>query len=86
MAERSFPDALNQQIANEFGASNQYVGAAVYYDQETLPRLAAFFYRQAAEERDHAMMMVQYLIDVDERVRIPDISRQQRASPTGSRR
>ena len=37
MAERSFPDALNQQIANEFGASNQYVGAAVYYDQETLP-------------------------------------------------
>ena len=74
MAERSFPDALNQQIANEFGASNQYVGAAVYYDQETLPRLAAFFYRQAAEERDHAMMMIQYLIDVDERVRIPEVA------------
>ena len=73
MAEK-FAKALNDQIANEFGASQQYVGAAVYYDTETLPRLAAFFYRQAQEERDHAMMMVQYLIDVDDEVRIPDIT------------
>ena len=65
MADKSFADALNEQIANEFAASMQYVGAAVYYDAETLPRLAAFFYRQAAEERSHAMMMVQYLLDVD---------------------
>ena len=77
MPERSFADALNEQIANEFGASQQYVGAAVHYDTETLPRLAAFFYRQAAEERDHAMMMVQFLIDVGEEVRIPDITSQQ---------
>jgi ferritin len=76
MAEK-FAKALNDQIANEFGASQQYVGAAVYYDAETLPRLAAFFYRQALEERDHAMMMVQYLIDTDQDVRIPDITSQQ---------
>lgn len=77
MAAKEFAEALNDQIANEFGASMQYVGAAVYYDNETLPRLAAFFYRQALEERDHAMMMVQYLIDTDEEVRIPDITSQQ---------
>jgi ferritin len=77
MADRSFADALNEQIANEFSASMQYVGAAVYYDAETLPRLAGFFYRQAAEEREHAMMMVQYLLDVDERVKIPDIRGQE---------
>ena len=76
MPERSFPDALNDQIANEFGAQMQYIGAAVYYDTETLPRLAAFFYRQALEERSHAMMMVQYLLDVDEQVQIPDIEGQ----------
>jgi ferritin len=75
--KRSFVDALNEQISNEFGAAMQYIGAAVYYDAETLPRLAAFFYRQAAEERTHAMMMVQYLLDVDEEVRIPDISSKQ---------
>jgi ferritin len=77
MPEGSFADALNQQVANEFAASQQYVGAAVYYDSETLPRLAAFFYRQAVEERNHAMMMVQYLLDVDEEVRIPDIEAKQ---------
>ena len=77
MADKSFAAALNQQIANEFAASQQYVGAAVYYDSETLPRLAAFFYRQANEERDHAMMMVRYLLDVDEEVRIPDIEAKQ---------
>ncbi len=77
MAENGFAAALNDQIANEFAASQQYVGAAVYYDKATLPRLAAFFYRQALEERDHAMMMVQYLIDTDQDVRIPDITSQQ---------
>ncbi len=75
--KKTFPAALNDQIANEFSAAMQYIGAAVHYDAETLPRLAAFFYRQALEERSHAMMMVQYLLDVDEEVRIPDIKGQQ---------
>jgi ferritin len=74
---KTFADALNEQIANEFSASQQYVGAAVYYDGETLPRLAGFFYRQALEEREHAMMMIQYLLDVDEEVHIPDIKSQE---------
>ena len=73
MAEKSFAAALNEQISNEFAASQQYVGAAVYYDAETLPRLAAFFYRQALEEREHAMMMIRYLLDVGEQVQIPDV-------------
>src|SRR5439155_21457594 len=73
MAQKPFADALNEQIANEFGAHQQYIGAAVYYDSETLPRLAAFFYRQAVEERNHAMMMVQYLLDANQEVRIQDI-------------
>jgi ferritin len=75
--KKTFANALNDQIANEFSAQMQYIGAAVHYDAETLPRLASFFYRQALEERSHAMMMVQYLLDVDEEVRIPDIKGQQ---------
>jgi ferritin len=59
-----FVTALNEQIGREFAASQQYVAAAVYYDAQTLPRLASFFYEQAKEERVHAMMMVRYLIDV----------------------
>jgi bacterioferritin B len=84
MSEKSFADALNEQIANEFAASQQYVAAAVYYDAETLPRLAAFFYRQALEEREHAMMMIRYLLDVGEEVRIPDIKSQQTSFADGS--
>jgi ferritin len=73
MPQQPFADALNKQIANEFAAHQQYIGAAVYYESETLPRLGAFFYRQAIEERNHAMMMVQYLLDANQEVRIPDI-------------
>ena len=69
----TFTDALNKQIANEFSASQQYIAAAVYYDAETLPQLAGFFYRQAVEERNHAMMMVQYLLDTDREVGIPAV-------------
>jgi ferritin len=68
-----FPQALNEQIGREFGASQQYVAIAVYYDSETLPQLAAHFYRQAVEERNHAMMIVQYLLDSDEQVAIPGV-------------
>jgi ferritin len=69
-----FTDTLNAQIGNEFGASQQYVAIAVWYDAETLPQLAAFFYRQAVEERNHAMMLVQYLLDAGEEVVIPGLA------------
>ena len=68
-----FTDALNEQIAYEFGASQQYIAIAVHYDAQTLPRLAAHFYRQALEERNHGMMMVQYLLDADEQVVVPAV-------------
>lgn len=84
MPDKSFADALNEQISNEFAAHQQYVAAAVYYDAATLPRLAAFFYRQALEEREHAMMMIRYLLDVGEEVRIPDIKAQQTSFEDGS--
>ena len=73
MPAQAFVDALNEQIANEFAASQQYVAIAVYYDAETLPRLAAFFYSQALEERTHAMMMVQYLLDAGVDPGIPGV-------------
>ena len=69
-----FIDALTDQIANEFAASQQYVAIAVWYDGETLPELAGFFYRQAVEERNHAMMLVQYLLDAGEAVTIPGVA------------
>jgi ferritin len=74
MPAPAFVERLNEQIGHEFAAHQQYVACAVYYDGETLPQLARFFYRQALEERDHAMMMVQYLLDADAPVTIPGVS------------
>jgi ferritin len=68
-----FPAAVNEQIGHEFAASQQYIAIAVYYDSETLPQLAAHFYRQAVEERNHAMILVQYLLDAGESVEIPGV-------------
>ncbi|HWF35826.1 MAG TPA: ferritin [Solirubrobacteraceae bacterium] len=74
MAAARFVERLTEQIAQELAASQQYIANAVYYDAETLPRLAAFFYAQAVEERNHAMMMVRYLLDADEPVTIPGVA------------
>jgi ferritin len=73
MASQKFAEQLNAQIGSEFAAQQQYVACAIFYDALTMPRMAAFFYRQALEERDHAMMMVQYLIDADADVAIPGV-------------
>jgi bacterioferritin B len=70
----AFPDGLNEQVGYEFAASQQYAAIAAHYDAQTLPRLAAHFYRQAVEERNHAMMIVQYLLDADEDVVIPGVT------------
>ena len=78
MAESRFLEAVNEQIAYELGASNQYVAIAVHFDSETLPQLAAHFYRQSLEERNHAMMLVQYLLDSGEKVGIPAVAEPQK--------
>jgi ferritin len=68
-----FADQLNTQIGNELSAHNQYLAVAVHFDALTMPRMAAFFYAQALEERTHAMMMIQYLLDTDADVVIPGV-------------
>ncbi len=73
MPAARFADQLNVQIGHELAAHNQYLACAIHYDALTMPKLAAFFYGQALEEREHALMMVQYLLDSDAEVQIPGI-------------
>ena len=65
--------ALNSQIGHEFGACLQYVQIATYFDAEGLPTLARHFYRQADEEREHAMKFVRFIADAAGEVAIPPI-------------
>ena len=68
-----FHSLLQEQVRHEFTASQQYVAVAVWFDGQDLPQLAKHFYRQSLEERNHAMMIVQYLLDNDVRPSIPGV-------------
>ncbi|MFC7406889.1 ferritin [Georgenia alba] len=70
-SESQFLRLLREQIGHEFDAHQQYVAIAVWFDGQDLPQLARHFYRQALEERNHAMMIVQYMLDRGLDVEIP---------------
>lgn len=55
--------ALTVQVGNEFAASHQYTAIAAYFSSETLPELCRFFERQALEERNHALKILNYIVD-----------------------
>lgn len=66
--------ALNEQVGHELGASLQYVQIASYFSGEALGKLSGLFFKQSAEERDHAMRLVKYIIDTGGEVQIPAIA------------
>lgn len=73
MISKELNDAMNVQIGSEFGAANQYLSMAVHFDGEGLAKLAGFLYKQAEEEREHAMKFVKYLVDTGASVVIPAV-------------
>ena len=73
MPSERFVDELNAQIGRELQAAHQYTAVGAFYDRETFPRLAKFFYDQADEERGHAMKMVDYLRDTNSPMRLGEI-------------
>ena len=73
MPTSRFVERLNDQVGHELAAHNQYLACAIHYDAMTMPQMAAHFYAQALEERSHALMMVQYLLDTDAEIAIPAI-------------
>jgi ferritin len=74
LISKELQEGLNAQIGHEFAASLQYINIAAYFDADSLPQLAAFFYRQAEEEKMHAMKFVQYIVDAGGQVRLPSVA------------
>src|SRR3982750_1445609 len=66
-------DAINEQIGYEFSASLQYYAIAAHFGAEALPRLSAHFFKQAEEEKGHALRFMKYVVDAGGRVIIPAI-------------
>ena len=66
-------DAINEQIGYEFSASMQYYAIAAYFATEALPQFSAHFFKQAEEEKGHALRFMKYVVDAGGRVVIPAI-------------
>ena len=74
LASQKIVDAFNRQIGNELAASNQYVAIACHFSEENLDALSQFFFRQAEEEREHAMKFVHFILDAGGHVELPQIA------------
>jgi ferritin len=73
--DSKFQNLLGQQVKSEFTAAQQYLASAVWFDKEDLPGLARYFYRQAVEERNHAMMLIRYMLDSGIPVEVPEVGK-----------
>ena len=65
--------AINAQVGNELGNSNQYVSIAAYFEGECLFGLAKIYYTQADEEREHALKFVKFVLDAGGRLALPAV-------------
>lgn len=65
--------AFNEEIGLELFSSHQYMAMAAYFDEIALKKLSALFFKQAEEERAHAMKFVKYLMDAGGKVEIPAV-------------
>jgi ferritin len=67
-------DAINEQIGYEFSASLQYFAIGAYFAAEALPQLSGHFFKQAEEEKGHALRFMKYVVDAGGYVVIPAIA------------
>ena len=65
---REIVELLNEQINKELFSAYLYLGMADYYADQNLDGFENWFYVQAQEERDHAMLFRRYLQNNDEKV------------------
>jgi len=66
-------ELLNEQIQKEIYSAYLYLDMANYYEDEGLSGFANWFYVQAQEEMDHAMLFRKYLLNNDEQIKLLSI-------------
>ena len=61
MLDKKVAELLNEQINKEFYSAYLYLEFSAFFEDEGLDGFANWYKVQAQEERDHAMLMFQYL-------------------------
>ncbi len=68
-------DAINQQIANEFGSSFSYLGMAAWCEHHNFVGAGQWFRLQSAEEHTHAMRLFNFVLARNHQARLAAIER-----------
>ena len=75
MLERKVVELLNQQVNKEFYSAYLYLDFSNYFYDKELNGFGNWYRVQAQEERDHAMLFLQYLQNNGERVTLDAIAK-----------
>ena len=75
MLDKKVSELLNDQVNKEFYSAYRYLDFSIFYEDAGLDGFANWYKIQAQEERDHAMLMMQYLQNNGEKVTLEAIAK-----------
>ena len=75
MLDSKVSELLNTQINKEFYSAYLYLDFSNYYTEEGLNGFANWYRIQAQEERDHAMLFMQYMQNNNVKVTLDEIAK-----------
>ena len=75
MLDKKVSALINDQINKELFSAYLYLDFSVFYEAEGLDGFANWYMVQAQEERDHAMLMLQYLQQNGEKVTLEAVGK-----------
>lgn len=77
MFSKKVTELLNSQIQKEFYSAYLYLYFSNYYEEQGLKGFANWFRVQAQEERDHALLFMQYMQNNDQPLTLEAIEKPQ---------
>ncbi len=75
MLNEKVRELLNDQINKELYSAYLYLDFSLYYDREGLDGFSNWYKIQAQEERDHAMLILQYLQNNSEKIELLPVAK-----------
>jgi len=70
MISKKVQNAINEQIKNELYSAYLYLAMSAYFESQTLPGLAHWMRKQAAEEQGHALKFFDFVNERGGRVEL----------------
>ena len=81
MLDKKVANLINEQINKELYSAYLYLDFSIYYEEQGLSGFANWYMIQAQEERDHAMLMLQYLQNNGEKVSLLAVEKPDKEFP-----